>query len=168
MLLIRPRLARGSSMRRTVHRKVAACLTAVAVVALGATSLPSGPATADVLPGPASGCPSVSACPADLAAALDLEAKGADNFWYGLMLEIDYRTPDRTPGDVASMGAFGDSGLWTGTYLGAESLRYAVAKSHLSSTGQGTPFWQQQRDEAKARIDTMLAQMDLRTYIARD
>jgi hypothetical protein len=155
-------------MRRTVHRKVVACLAAVAAAALAATSLPSGSALADGLQAPASGCPTVSSCPADLAAALDLEAKGADNFWYGLMLEIDYRTPDRTPGDVASMGAFGDSGLWTGTYLGAESMRYAVAKSHLNSTGEGPLFWQQQRDEAKARIDKMLAQMDLRTYIARD
>ena len=145
---------------------VRSAVRATCALALGVGVLIGVPATAD--PTPTAGCPAPTACPADLTAALDLEAKGADNFWYGLMLEIDYNTPARTPGDVASIGAFGDSGLWTGTYLGAESFRYAVARSHLSPGGEGAPFWQQQRDEAKARIDTMLAQMDLRTMIARE
>jgi hypothetical protein len=138
--------------------------------ALVAATLAAAPAQADELLAsvPARGCPSPATCAADLAAAVDLEAKAADNFWYGLMLEIDYNTPARTPGDVASMGAFGDSGLWTGTYLAAESFRYAVAKSHLNARGHGPSFWRQQRDQAKARIDTMLAQMDLRTMIARE
>lgn len=152
----------------TQIRRAAVSVAALLAAALVATMAPAAPALADATLGPASGCPSPAACPDDLAAATGYEAKAADNFWYGLMLEINYRTPDRTPGDVSSLGAFGDSGLWTGTYLGAESMRYAVAKSHLNAQGNGPQFWQQQRDEAKARIDTMLAQMDLRTFIARD
>ena len=106
-------------------------------------------------------------CGDDLDAALALEAKMADHLWYGLALPIEYGTADRVPGDVKSIGpAWGDAGLWSGTYLAAESYRYAVARDKADSAHAGG-FWQEQRDEAKARVDDLLSQVDLRTQIAR-
>jgi hypothetical protein len=105
-------------------------------------------------------CATILGCDDDLAAALDLESRINDHLWYGHVLEIDYATPDRTPGDVASIGAWGDSGLWTGAYLAAEAFRYAVAKDALADPALAPAeleAWQAQLTEAKARIDTMVA-----------
>ncbi len=115
-------------------------------------------------------CTAPLVCGDDLAAALDLEQRIADNIWYGQVLEIDYRTADRTLGDVASIGAWGDSGLWTGTYLAAESYRYAVARDGLASGGldaAGVAFWTAQQSQAKARVDDLVAKYHLNINIAR-
>ena len=115
-------------------------------------------------------CDGVLSCGDDAAMADLLEAKMADHLWYGLALPIDYGTAERIPGDVASIGpAWGDAGLWSGTYLAAESYRYALAKAKAArGFGKGTDHdeWAQEQAAAKERIDTLLSQMDLRTNIA--
>ncbi|MFA5787617.1 MAG: hypothetical protein WDA71_11680 [Actinomycetota bacterium] len=110
------------------------------------------------------------------AAMTDLETKANDHFWWGLMLEIDYKDTSKTPGEVVGVGAFGDSGLWSGTYLAAESFRYATARDYLSRPKNLKPkltkdeiaFWQAQKAEAKTRIDKMVAQNHVRIHIARE
>lgn len=116
-------------------------------------------------------CEVVLVCGDDLAAALELEAKAADHLWYGHMLEIDYGTPERIAGDVSSIGAWGDSGLWTGVYLAGQSHRYALARHHLDADGldaEDAAFWSAQKDEAKARIDRIVGQYHLTVNIARE
>ncbi len=111
-------------------------------------------------------CDGILSCGADADMADLLEAKMADHLWYGLTLPIDYATAERIPGDVASIGAqWGDAGLWSGTYLAAESYRYALAKAK-AATGKDRDAWAQEQLAAKERIDILLSQMDLRTNIA--
>jgi hypothetical protein len=113
-------------------------------------------------------CPSLLACGEDLAEAERLEERIADNLHYGLALPIDYRTAERRPGDVARIaGSWGDGGIWSGSYLAAESFRYAVARAHLDDRpADDRRAWQEHLDEAKQRIAAMLAQVDLRTNIS--
>jgi hypothetical protein len=105
----------------------------------------------------------------DRTAALGLETKLLDNLWDGQLYEIEYRTPTRVPGDVAEVGAFADSALWTGTYLAAQSFRYALAKRYLAGSldAEQLAFWQQQRDEALARVRTMVAKFHILTNISK-
>lgn len=126
-------------------------------------------------------CVALLGCGADLETAVDLERKIEDNLWYGLALPIDYNTPERIPGDVKGIGTqWGDAGIWSGNYLAAESFRYAVAREQLRAGGKNKQkdgkvkdkdedqaFWEAQQAQAKARIDAMVAQVDLRTNIAR-
>ncbi len=120
---------------------------------------------ADTPRGAGHACSAPLACGEDLDAALTLETMMADHLWYGLALPLDYRTDDRTPGDIAGLGsAWGDAGLWSGAYLAAESYRYAVARDQ--ERGPKAAFWKTQKVEAKSRIDAMLSQVDLRTHIA--
>jgi len=90
-----------------------------------------------------------------LTTALDLEHKIDYHMIWGQVVPVRLNPG----GTVANAYAWGDSGLWTGTYLAAESFRYAVAK-HDGDTAQ--------QDEAKARIDTMVAKFHLLTNIAKD
>jgi hypothetical protein len=125
-------------------------------------------------------CPSPLGCGDDLASALSLEKKIDDHMVWGQVVEGDFASPDRAPGTIVDVGAWGDSGLWTGTYMAAESYRYAIARAR--TTGQdeqgdnqqegdvqhaADPFWAAQQAEAKARIDTMVAKFHLLTNIAR-
>ena len=101
--------------------------------------------------------PSARAMDAGLdAAASELEARIADNMWYGQVLEIDYRTADRVAGDVATVGAWGDSGLWTGVYLAAESYRYTTATTAA------------EKAEASLRVHDLVAKFHLNVNIARE
>lgn len=114
-------------------------------------------------------CASLLGCGDDVQEALYLEQRIADNLHFGLALPIAYDTADRQLGDVRGVdGGWGDAGIWSGNYLAAESFRYAVARKHLTGPGAGQDhdFWQDQQAEAKSRIDSMLAQVDLRTNIA--
>jgi hypothetical protein len=114
-------------------------------------------------------CPTILGCGDDLVAANTLEAKIADHFHFGQVFEVDFGTPSRPPGDVASLGGFGDSGLWTGVYLAAESFRYAVAKDYLADptlTPAVRAVWQAHRNEARARVRAMVAKYHLLTNIA--
>lgn len=119
-------------------------------------------------------CPVLLGCGADVQAATDLETRIQDNLHYGLTLPIDYRTPERILGDVADIsGAWADAGLWSSTYLAAESYRYALARKALQSgqgeyAGEDRDFWAAQKQQATERIDVLLAQIDLRTNIATE
>jgi hypothetical protein len=109
----------------------------------------------------------------DLAQALALEAKIDDHLLYGQVVPVTYADESRTPGTVVGAGSWGDSGLWTGVYLGSQSFRYAVARHHLGLKGRNKltkderAFWVAQRDEAKQRVDVMADKFTLLTRIAR-
>lgn len=116
-------------------------------------------------------CSPPLACGDDLQAAVDLEARVLDNLWFGQLYEIDYATPERILGDVASVHHFGDSALWTGTYLAAESFRYALAKKYLSKkklTEEERTFWEGQKADAKQRVDVMVAKYHILTNISEN
>lgn len=120
--------------------------------------------------------------PDDVAWMLDRETKMDDNLQQGKAVAVDFATDEQVPGQVVGTGGWGDTGLWTGVYLGGESLRYATAKAHLASlpgnTG-GNPnpdngiddqraFWTGQRDQAMTRIRTILAAEHRDITIAED
>ena len=112
----------------------------------------------------------------DVAAALDLEAKMADSLHVGHAVPISYGSAARTPGDVTSTGGWGDSGLWTGVYLGGEAMRFKVAQSHLAALRDGSTdtsagdetFWTAQRAQAMARIRDILTAEHRDITIAQD
>jgi len=108
---------------------------------------------------------------ADQAAALEWEGRIADNLWFGQVFEIDYATTERNSEEITSVNHFGDSALWTGTYLAAESYRYATARSKLADPGiepADAAFWLAQKAEAKARIDTMVAKYHMLINISKN
>ena len=102
---------------------------------------------------------------ADLEWMETLEAKVDDHLLWGQLAEISYGDASRTPGDVVQAGSWGDSGLWTGTYLAAESFRYATAEAKIG-TGRGSSYWAAQRNEARARITEMVDKYHLLVNIA--
>jgi len=116
----------------------------------------------------------------DVAWMTDLETKMVDNLQQTKAVPVDFASAAQTPGTVASTGGWGDSGLWTGVYLGGESLRYATAKAHLSSipgNSQGNgesdlqqqiAFWTEQRDQALSHIKVILAGEHRDITIAED
>src|SRR5687767_12621920 len=124
------------------------------------TAAPYAVAAPKTAPAPLA-CEGPLAC-ADDSAMLELERRIEDNFRFGQLIEIDYRTPERVLGDVASGGAWGDSALWTGVYLAGQSMRYAVAQDKLKklSRAHGNPhvdeaekaaaveYWTAQREQA--------------------
>jgi hypothetical protein len=130
-------------------------------------------------PSPTPRCEGPLACVEDTA-AVDLERRIDDHLHYGQLLEIDYATPERVPGQVVSGGAWGDSALWTGVYLAGESMRYAVATDKLGGKGKGKALgrvaltdeeraeWTAQRDEALSRVRLMADKFHLLTRIGRD
>jgi hypothetical protein len=138
-------------------------LSLVAAAAPFATAAP--PVTPPVTPPGQATCDAPLACGDDLAEAQRLEERMSEHLWYGLALPIDYRTDERVLGDIAGLGgAWGDAGLWSGAYLAAESYRYAVARD--KERGPRAGFWKEQKAQAKARIDSLLSQVDLRVHIA--
>lgn len=105
----------------------------------------------------------------DLMATLDLETKILDNMWEGQLYEVDYATPERVPGNVSSVHHFGDSALWTGAYLAAQSFRYALATRNLSQPLGGIGklgFWKKQRAEALARVREMVSKFHILANIS--
>jgi hypothetical protein len=160
-------------------------LLAVAAIAAALATAPSGSAT----PPAYDPCPGPLACGPDLTEMLDLEAKGADHLRQGFMVAMNYRTPEQVPGDINGAGGYGDSGLWTGVYLGGESFRYATAKAKLAelskhAKGQGKglakqddgltdeqraeliSFWTAQRSQAFDRARQMVAAFHRNVNIA--
>jgi hypothetical protein len=138
-----------------MRAKLGAVLMAALVVSVAPMA-----ATATPPPGPLAGGD-------DLAEALDLEAKINDHLVWDQVVPIRYGSDARTPGDVVDAFAWGDSGLWTGVYLGSQSFRYALARDYLGRegddevTGEERDFWIAQRDEAKARVDRMVDKFHL-------
>lgn len=130
----------------------------------------AGPATAPDPP-PFDPCAPDLACGTDLEWMQLLEKKMDDHMVWGQAVELVYGTPERVPGDVQDVFAWGDSGLWTGTYLAAQSFRYATAKKYLDRRGpplgdEQLAFWTAQRDDALARVREMVAKYHLLTNIA--
>ena len=131
-------------------------------------------------------CKTLIECDEDLAAAVDLETKMVDSLQQGHVVEIEFGRPrPEQPWlcqDPMCTGAWGDSGLWTGVYVGAEAMRYAVAKTNLqgkgNSAGNGNSdnapghadvtFWTAQRDQALSRLKTILAAQHRDINIAED
>ncbi len=154
----------GTSADRSVPDVSSASSPASAARAAGTAGRPVVPPGLDP-------CRPVLACGEDLDAALELERRIDDHFVSGQIVEIDYATAERIPGDVADVGAWGDSGLWTGTYLAAESFRYATAEKYLAKkklSDEQRAFWTAQRDQALPRIQRIVDQYHLLTNIARE
>lgn len=154
-------------MRHRLTPRLSALLAVTALLAPATVALAQQPVRS--LP-----CDGPLAC-ADDSAAVDLEQRIADNLRYGQAIEIDYRTPEKVLGDVASGGAWGDSALWTGVYLAGESMRYAVAQDklrHLKGKDAATVAlrdeWTGQRDEALSRVRLMSAKFHLLSRIGRE
>lgn len=116
-------------------------------------------------------CGGSLACDTDLGPALDLERKIADNTWDGQVYEVDYDTlsPERTRADIVSVNHFGDSALWTGTYLAAQSFRYALAQHKLAARPQDPErkLWKDQRDESLARVLDMARKFHILANISQ-
>jgi hypothetical protein len=120
----------------------------------------------------------------DVAWMQQLEANMRDNLQQGKAVAVGFPSAAQTPGTATSTGGWGDSGLWTGVYLGGESLRYATAKAHLASlpgngNGNGNDhpdngteaqrdFWTEQRDDALSHVRTILAAEHRDIVIAED
>ena len=154
------------------------------VVALAA---PPNPGTAATTPlASLAGNPGVPAM-------VDLETKMTDSLQFGHAVPVVFDSPDQTVGHVVSAPYWGDTELWTGVYLGGESMRYAVAKHYLTTTspdhgksmGMGNSgnapghnkdtlsddereFWTAQREESLARVRTILAAEHRDINIAED
>jgi hypothetical protein len=99
----------------------------------------------------------------DLTWAIDLERKIADHLWNGQIYEVDYHAGlEKTRQNIRSVNHYGDSALWTGTYLAAESFRYATAKKYIALL-QNDPlkteelaFWNAQKAESRQRVKQMV------------
>ncbi len=109
----------------------------------------------------------------DLRAALRLETRMLDHFHYGQVHEQHYRTAERRTGDIATLTGENDSALYTGNYLAAQSYRYALAGQKLAALRRArgasrtdVRFWEQQRAEAKRRVDAMVDQFHVLINIA--
>lgn len=154
-----------------LRRPVLTGLTVV-MIAAGATAASAAPSAKAKGPKPIDPCAPVLACGEDLEAALDLERRIADNIVADQLVEIEYNTAEKLPGDIRGVGAWGDSGLWTGTYLAAESFRYATATKYLKASKRLSEdqiaFWTAQRDESYERVKAMVAKYHLLTNIARE
>ncbi|MBK5307039.1 MAG: hypothetical protein JJD92_10160 [Frankiaceae bacterium] len=159
-----------------MRNRLALLLAATMLVGTGSLALADPKPAAPPLP-----CNGPLAC-ADDSAMIELERRIADNIRFGQALEIDYRTPERVLGDVASGGAWGDSALWTGVYLAGESMRYAVAQDKLEKLGPDDGkekrkdaeedalrvSWTAQRDEALTRTRMMADKFHLLARIGRE
>ncbi len=128
---------------------------------------------------------------AGVAAMTDLETKMADSLQFGHAVPVIFDSADQTPGHVVAAPYWGDTALWSGVYLGGESLRYATAQHYLStgksgkSEGKGKSdsapghhkpglsdeelaFWTAQREQALSRVRTLLAAEHRDINIAED
>jgi hypothetical protein len=107
-------------------------------------------------------------CGDDLLEAQYLEGAITQNTEDGQVFEID---KDPSTGAITSINHFGDSALWTGTYLAAESYRYALASKYLADhrvAGDARDFWTAQQADAKPRIDAMVAKFHLLSNISKN
>lgn len=122
--------------------------------------------------GPGCGTDDLSmANPADVANMLHFEDLMKDHIHSGHIVESTFATDARLPGQVVGTGGWGDSGLWTGVYLGGQAMRYQVAKKKLATPGitpADTAFWTAQRDEASSRAKTILAAEHIDINISED
>src|SRR4051812_45990249 len=157
---------------------MAKLMRGVSILATAMIVLPiATPAKADTPPTPPGltknvPCQPVLSCAQDLGPALDLETKIADNTWDGQVYPIDYdpNATVRSRDTISSVSHFGDSALWTGTYLAAESFRYALAKKHLAAPKikkDEREFWESQRSVASSRAHDMVAKYHILINISK-
>jgi len=109
--------------------------------------------------------------PADVDQMLKFEKLMEDHIHVGHIVESTFGSEARAPGDVVGTEGWGDSGLWTGVYLGGQAMRYQVAKKHLSKPGitaADTAFWTAQKAEALARVRKILEAEHRDINIAED
>lgn len=153
---------------RMTRRLAAVSVPVIALSLLGLTTAGTVAITSSAVADPACAAGPL-ACGADVAAMKDLEAKAVDHFHNGFMIEVSFKDSTKKPGEVVAPGGYGDSGLWTGVYLGGESFRYATAKKKLASgtlTAAETADWQAQKTEAYNRIKAMVVAFDRNVNIA--
>src|SRR5205085_557695 len=134
---------------------------ALVVTALVAAMSPSARATPPSAP---------LAGAADVDLMLSYEHLMQDHMRSGHAVEVEFGSPARTDGDVVGTGGWGDSGLWTGVYLGGEAMRYQVAKKHVAQavSEADEAFWTGQRDAALARVREILKAEHIDINIAED
>jgi hypothetical protein len=108
--------------------------------------------------------------PEDVNTMLQYEQLMADHMQQGHAVEVDFDSPERIAGHVVGTGGWGDSGLWTGVYLGGQAMRYQVAKKQVATAVSESEeaFWTQQRDAALARVREILKAEHIDINIAED
>jgi hypothetical protein len=121
----------------------------VALLGAGLLVAPSHAAPPDPVHGPLAGV---------VDPMLDLEAKMSDHLVQDIVVPVSFRDASQTPGTVVGTGSWGDSGLWSGVYLGGEAMRYATAKHYLHGPlpKDQRDFWTAQRDQAVERVRAVL------------
>ena len=152
-------------MRRLELGRRSAVLAAASFVAASVAAIAPHASAGDA------GCASPLACGTPVAIMQTQERNAADAFRNGYMTELDFKTAAQKPGDLAGANGFYDSGLWTGVYLGGESMRYATAKHYLADKHLSAPdaaFWTAQRSESYARVKAMVEMYDRNINIAQD
>lgn len=131
-------------------------------------------ACAAILVPPAAGAqpcdPRLLSCAPDRGWAKDLEEKIADHIWDGQIYEVAYNVVDGVvTDDIIDVFQYGDSALWTGTYLAAQSFRYATAKHHLAKPllpVDERNYWTKEKAQAKSRIDDMVRKYEILVNIS--
>ncbi|MEY2470502.1 MAG: hypothetical protein QOF21_3200 [Actinomycetota bacterium] len=111
------------------------------------------------------------ATPTDVANMVHFEQLMNDHMHAGHAVEIDFGSAARTPGNVVNTRGWGDSGLWTGVYLGGEAMRYQVAKKYASDASlppADAAFWATQQSDAMARVREILRAEHIDINIAED
>lgn len=118
----------------------------------------------------AASCSSKLDCGTLLNTMLTWEKNADDAMRIGGMAELDFGTPAQKPGDVVGANGYYDSGLWTGVYLGGESMRYATAKHYLATklSAKDRAFWTAQKNESFKRVQGMVTMYDRNINIAVD
>ena len=108
---------------------------------------------------------------ADVANVVHFEQLMNDHMQQGHAVEVDFDSAARTAGHVVGTGGWGDSGLWTGVYLGGEAMRYQVARTHLGEahhTQTELAFWSGQQAQSMARVREILRAEHIDINIAED
>ena len=153
-----------------------AALLSSSMTGVVALASPGSSATTEL-----AGAPGVSAM-------VDLETKMTDSLQVGHAVPVVFDSADQLPGHVVAAPYWGDTQLWTGVYVGGESMRYALAQHYLHPRGRSAgkggsdsapghqdtlsdeqrAFWTAQRDQALDRVRTMLAAQHRDINIAQD
>jgi hypothetical protein len=116
--------------------------------------------------------PRLLSCAPDRGWAKDLEEEIGRHIWDGQVYELDYKVVEGVvTDDVTRVTHYGDSALWTGTYLAAESFRYALSKSYLARPllpPDERNFWAHSKAQAKARIADIVRKYEILVNISRE
>lgn len=147
-------------------------LRAALALAVASAAAVAAVASAGTTPGSPDEPTALATDPTYVSEMTTLETYMQDNLQQGKAVPIVFRTAARTPGDVVLAGGWGDSGLWTGVYLGGEAMRYATAKHYLEDSAELSAdqlsFWTTQRDQALEHIHAILVGEHRDINIAED